>query len=89
MSARRVKQRFTQIHVSIPVRILEDFDDTLDYNQSRSKKIVNLIKGWLDSDPNNLYSYTEIELLEQLQYRFKKDTSEDVLIQSLLQILTK
>ena len=32
MSARRRKTKFTQIHVSIPVRTLEDLDDTLDYN---------------------------------------------------------
>ena len=40
---RRTKQRMTAIHVSIPVRLLEDFDETLRYNQSRSAKISSLI----------------------------------------------
>jgi hypothetical protein len=86
---RRSKTKFTQIHVSIPVRLLEDFDETLGFKESRSKMIASLMRGWLESDPNNLYSYTPIELLEQLQFRFNKDSPEDILIQSLLQILTK
>lgn len=86
---RRSKTRTVPIHVTIPVRLLEDFDETLGFKESRSKKIAALMKGWLESDPNNLYSYTPTELLEQLQFRFKKDSPEDVLIQSLLQILAK
>ena len=89
MTARRVKKRFTQIHVSIPVRLLEDFDDTLKFNQSRSKLISALIKNHLESDGSEIYAYEPLELIEFLQYKFTRGSPEDVLIESLLKILTK
>jgi metal-responsive CopG/Arc/MetJ family transcriptional regulator len=89
MSARRSKTKYTQIHVSIPVRLLEDFDDTLQFNQSRSKLISTLIKNHLDGDGSELYAHEPVELIEFLQYKFTRGSPEDVLIESLLKILSK
>ena len=80
---RRSKTKYTQIHVSIPVRTLEDFDDTLDFKQSRSKIISNLIKSYLHGEAS-LNDYSRIEIIEHLQYQYDKDSPEDVLIQALL-----
>ena len=80
---RRTKTKFTQIHVSIPVRTLEDFDDTLDFKQSRSKIISNLIKSYLEGEAS-LNDYSRLEIIEHLQYQYDKDSPEDVLIQALL-----
>jgi len=80
---RRSKTKYTQIHVSIPVRILEDFDDTLDFKQSRSKIISNLIKSYLQGEAS-LHDYSRLEIIEHLQYQYDKDSPEDVLIQALL-----
>lgn len=88
MTARRTKVKFTQIHVSIPVRLLEDFDDTLKFNQSRSKLISALMKNHVEDDGSELYSYEPLELIEFLQYKFTRGSPEDVLIESLLKILT-
>lgn len=89
MSARRTKTKFTQIHVSIPVRLLEDFDDTLKFNQSRSKLISVLIKNHIEEADSELYAYEPLELIEFLQYKFTRGSPEDVLIESLLQILSQ
>ena len=62
MTARRSKTKFTQIHVSIPVRTLEDLDDTLDYNQSRSRIITKLIQNMLEGDQVNIGSMTKKQL---------------------------
>jgi metal-responsive CopG/Arc/MetJ family transcriptional regulator len=80
---RRSKTKYTQIHVSIPVRTLEDFDDTLDFKQSRSKIISNLIKSYLQGEAS-LDDYSRLEIIEHLQYQYDKDSPEDVLIQALL-----
>lgn len=80
---RRSKTKFTQIHVSIPVRTLEDFDDTLDFKQSRSKMIANLITSYLQGEAS-LHDYSRLEIIEHLQYQYDKDSPEDVLIQALL-----
>jgi len=37
----------------------------------------------------NLEQWSKLELVEELVYRVDKDSPEDVLIQSLLQILSK
>lgn len=85
---RRTKTDFTQIHVSIPVRLKNEFDNVLSFNESRSKKISMLMKNYLSREDSNLQMMTSIEVLEFIQYRFQKDSPEDVLIQSLLQILS-
>ena len=86
---RRSKTKFTQIHVSIPVRTLIEFDQVLSFNESRSKKISMLMKNYLSREDSNLQMMTTVEVLEFIQFRFQKNSAEDVLIQSLLQILTK
>lgn len=86
---RRSKTRTVAIHMTIPVRLLEDFDETLTYKQSRSKIISKLIQNYLARENSNLQMMTSIEVFEFMQYRFKKDSPEDILIQSLLQILAK
>ena len=48
-----------------------------------------LMKNYLSREDSNLQLMTTIEILELVQFRFRKGTPEDVLIQSLLQILTE
>ncbi len=86
---RRSKIKFTQIHVSIPVRTLEDLDETLDFNQSRSKIITRLIQNALEGDQVNIGSMTKRQIVAALMGQTDPDTSEYVLLQSLLQIFSK
>lgn len=86
---RRSKTKFTQIHVSIPVRVLEDLDDTLDFNQSRSKIITRLIQNALEGDQVNIGSMTKKQIIVNLLNQVDPDTSEYVLLNSLLQIFSK
>lgn len=84
MTARRSKTKFTQIHVSIPVTVLAEFDHTLAFNDSRSKKISKLMLDYARNEGNPLDDYSRREILEYLQYKYDKDSPEDVLIQALL-----
>ena len=77
----------TAIHVSIPVRLLEDFDQTLRYNQSRSAKISVLISHHL-----NIASSTPIRAATTRQLMSALSGREDVdetMKHLLLQILAK
>lgn len=47
---RRTKVHFKAIHISIPIRLLEDLDETLSFKQSRSAKIAALITRELNGD---------------------------------------
>jgi len=84
---RRTKQRMTAIHVSIPVRVLEDFDETLRFNQSRSAKITQLIQQDLqDVDGLTVRGASTRNLVAALTSR---DDVDDTMKTLLLQILTK
>jgi metal-responsive CopG/Arc/MetJ family transcriptional regulator len=81
--------KFTQIHVSIPVRVLEDLDETLGFTQSRSKLITTLIKAYLEGEDTSWGGFTERQLVAILMEKFKPFSSERLLLESLLQILSE
>ena len=85
---RRTKQPNRPIHITLPHHLIESFDNVLSFKESRSKKIAMLMKNYLAREDSNLQLMTTLEVLEFIQFRFKKNSPEDVLIQSLLQILT-
>jgi len=84
---RRTKQRNVPIHVTLPHHLIESFDKTLDFKQSRSKMIARLMHNYIEQGPDSISLMTTLEALELLQFRFKKDSAEDVLIQSLIRLL--
>ena len=86
MSKRRTKQRMTAIHMSIPVRLLEDFDETLAFSQSRSAKISTLIQKELEGED---YQGISEASTRQLMAALSSRDDVDMLMKSLLlQILT-
>ena len=72
----------------MPSNLFEQINQHLSFEQSRSKFIANAIEGYF-THQTSLDEWMPIELVEHLQYQFVKDSPEDVLIQSLLQILAK
>lgn len=87
MTARRTKQRNVPIHITLPHHLIESFDNVLTFKESRSRKIAMLMKHYLDRDDSSLQLMTSIEILERLQFRFHKDSPEDVLIESLIRLV--
>jgi hypothetical protein len=87
---KRTSKKTIPVHVTIPVRLLEDFDETLSFKQSRSKKIAEIMKAYLNREHiHEVWKLTPLELLDHLMFRVDKDSPEDVLIQSLLQLFSK
>ena len=85
----KTNTKFTQIHVSIPMRVLEDLDDSLDYNQSRSRIITRLIQNALEGDQVNIGSMTKKQIVVALMNQTDPDSAEYVLLTSLLQVFSK
>lgn len=84
---RRSKVKFTQIHVSIPVHVLADFDATLRFSQSRSAKITRLMIDHLDDDgAMTIVDSSSRQLMAALCAREDVDGTMKAL---LLQILSK
>jgi len=70
------------------VRVLEDLDDTLDFNQSRSKIITRLIQNALEGDQINIGSMTKKQIVVNLMNQVDNNTAEYVMLQTLLQIFS-
>ena len=77
----------TAIHVSIPVRVLEDFDETLRFNQSRSAKITRLIQDDLNDDGS--MTITEASTRQLMAALTSREDVDDTMKTLLLQILAK
>ena len=86
---RRSKTKFTQIHVSVPVRLLEDFDETLSFRQSRSRIISKLVENYLEGDQIHIGSMTKKQIVVSLLNQVNPDSPEYILLNSLLQIFAK
>jgi len=86
---RRSKTRTIAIHMTIPVRLLEDLDQTLSYKQSRSKIITKLIQNYLEGDQVHIGSMTKKQIIVNLINQTDPESSEYVLLTSLLQIFAK
>ena len=89
MTARRSKTKYTQIHVSIPVRLLEDLDDSLSFNQSRSKVIAQLVKNHLEGADIDITMMTKKQVVISLMNKVEFDSPEFIMLNSLLQIFSK
>ena len=84
---RRATNPTRKISITIPDSIFQRLNHILSYEQSRSSYIANAIKSKMDNE--DALSFDELDtmdLLYALQFRFYKDSAEDVLIQSLLNL---
>jgi metal-responsive CopG/Arc/MetJ family transcriptional regulator len=82
----RTKQPTRPIHVTLPITMLQDFDATLRYNQSRSKKIASLIENHMDGGRALVHEATTRELMHVLCARKDVDVTMKTL---LLQVLSQ
>ena len=87
MSKRRTKVHFKAIHISIPIRLLEDLDETLSFKQSRSAKISALIKKELDGDMHQ--GISEASTRQLMAALSAREDIEPWFSRVLLEILTK
>ena len=87
---RRASNPTRKFTISVPGVIFHKLEQLLSYDQSRSAYISSAIAEKMNKDKLfNLEQWSKLELVEELLYRVSKDSAEDVLLQSLLQILTK
>jgi metal-responsive CopG/Arc/MetJ family transcriptional regulator len=81
---RRVTNRTVKVSITIPLNIFNHLEAHLSYDQSRSGFISNAIEDKLADVHFTLEDFSRLEILEHLQYKYEKDSPEDVLIQALL-----
>tara|TARA_R110000772_G_scaffold100506_1_gene200882 strand:- start:936 stop:1202 length:267 start_codon:yes stop_codon:yes gene_type:complete len=88
MNRKTIKSGTRGVHITLPIRLLEEFDNVLGFKDSRSGRIALLMSNYMNRQDDNLDLMTSLEILERFQYRFKKDSSEDILVQALIKLLS-
>lgn len=83
---RRSKTRTTPVHVTIPVRVLEDLDDSLSFKQSRSRIITKLIENYLEGDQVYIGSMTKIQIIASLLNQYEHGSNQHVLLKTLFEM---
>ena len=87
---RRATNPTRKISITLKSSTFARLEQYLSYEQSRSAYIDDAIVMKLKGiDTTDISEFSNEDLLETLSYRFPKDSPEDVLIKSLLQILSK
>ena len=86
---KRKSKKTIPVHVTIPVRLLEDLDETLSYKQSRSKVISILIENYLEGDQVSIGSMTRKQILVALINQVEPGSGEDYVLRSLLDVFSE
>ena len=90
ITMRRSVNPTRKISITIPQSVFDHLNQLLSYDQSRSGYIsAAIVEKMHRTQGIHMDQISTSDLLEALEYRFAKDSAEDVLIQSLLQILAK
>ena len=79
-------KRQTPVHVTIPVRVLEDLDDSLSFKQSRSRIITKLIENYLEGDQVYIGSMTKIQIIASLMNQYEHGSNQHVLLKTLFEM---
>ena len=83
---RRSKISFTQIHVSIPVRLKEEFDELVGFEHSRSKKICRLMELYMSNDGQMIADASTRQLMSYMMARDDCDQTLKVILRGLLNV---
>ena len=88
MNRKTIKTRTGAYHVTLPIRLVEEFDELLSFRASRSKAIAYLMRKHLDSDETDVGMMETKNLLAALMARFKMDSFEWNLLKSMFDTIS-
>ena len=83
---RRIKDRTATIQITLPISLVNKLDATLSMNQSRSKKIANLIHNHLEGEEFDIRSIPTKQLLVAVRTRFDEFDTEYQLLSTLISL---
>jgi metal-responsive CopG/Arc/MetJ family transcriptional regulator len=71
MNRKTIKTRTGAYHVTLPIRLVEEFDELLSYKSSRSRTIASLMRIYLDGDATPVQMMSDRQILAVLMSRFE------------------
>jgi len=88
MNRKTIKTRTGAYHVTLPIRLVEEFDELLSFKSSRSKMIANLMKNYLEGDQRHIGSMTKKEIVVALMNQVEPISAEFVMLGVLKDVFT-
>ena len=88
MNRKSSKTRTAAYHVTLPIRLVEDFDETLSFKQSRSRMIAKLIENYLEGDQINIGSMTKKAIVVALMNQVEPYSAEYTMLSVLKEVFT-
>lgn len=88
MNRKTIKTRTGAYHVTLPIRLVEEFDELLSFKASRSKAIANLIRIYLNEDVTPVGMMSDRQLIAALMTRFEPNSFQYDLLYSMSQSIS-
>lgn len=83
-----IKTRTGAYHVTLPIRLVEEFDETLSFKASRSRMIAKLMQNYLEGDQRHIGSMTKKEIIVSLMNQVEPVSTEFVMLGILKEAFT-
>jgi len=87
MKRKTIKTRTGAYHVTLPIRLVEEFDESLDYKQSRSKLIADLMQSFVDGKYVPITTLTTQQLLAACMARFEPGSLEAKTLETIFETI--
>jgi metal-responsive CopG/Arc/MetJ family transcriptional regulator len=88
MNRKTIKTRTGAYHVTLPIRLVEEFDESLSFKQSRSRMIAKLIENYLEGDQINIGSMTKKQIVIALMNQVDSSSAEYIMLDVLKDVFT-
>ena len=89
MNRKTIKTRTGAYHVTLPIRLVEEFDELLSFKASRSKAIANLIRIYLEEDITPVGMMTDRQILAAGMARFKPHSFEWITLRAMIDSISQ
>jgi metal-responsive CopG/Arc/MetJ family transcriptional regulator len=76
MNRKTIKTRTGAYHVTLPIRLVEEFDELLSFKASRSKAIAYLMRRHIDNDETGVGMMDTKNIIVACMARFKPQSHE-------------
>ena len=88
MNRKTIKTRTGAYHVTLPIRLVEEFDESLSFKASRSKMIANLMRNYIEGDQRHIGSMTKKQIVVALMNQVEPVSTEFILLEILKDAFT-
>lgn len=89
MNRKTIKTRTGAYHVTLPIRLVEEFDEMLSFKASRSKAIANLMRIYLTEDITPVGMMTDRQVLSAALNRFKPHSFEWITLKAMIDSISQ